>query len=94
MVSRTCECCRKEFSARQADVNRGWARFCSKSCKAISQENKTGQYKKLLKDNNRKKEKVRKSSLLETLNEKIYRMNNPINVEPNDPWDYDGPHGC
>lgn len=90
MVTRTCECCRKEFSARQADVNRGWARFCSKSCKAITQENKTGQYKKLRK----KKRKTKTNGLLEILNEKVYRLDNPINVEPRDPWDYDGPHSC
>lgn len=92
MVSRTCECCRKFFSARQADVNRGWASFCSKSCKAISQENKTGQYKKLLKNNTKKKR--RKSSLTKILDEKVYRMENPITVEPTDPWDYGGPHCC
>ena len=37
MTMRTCECCRKSFQARTADVNRGWARFCSKSCKAMKQ---------------------------------------------------------
>ena len=44
MVDRICECCRKPFTARQADVSRGWARFCSKSCKAIQQERSTGDY--------------------------------------------------
>lgn len=29
--------CRKEFQARTADVNRGWGKFCSKSCKAKKQ---------------------------------------------------------
>ena len=29
--------CGKQFNARVADRNRGWARFCSKSCKAIKQ---------------------------------------------------------
>lgn len=29
--------CGKEFEARAADVNRGWGKFCSKSCKAIKQ---------------------------------------------------------
>jgi hypothetical protein len=41
-VSRTCECCKKPFLARAADVARGWARFCSKRCKAIKQEQRTG----------------------------------------------------
>lgn len=44
MIERTCECCKTKFLARQADVNRGWAKFCSKSCKAIKQEKQTGQY--------------------------------------------------
>lgn len=37
-----CQRCNKEFEARVADRNRGWARFCSKSCKAAKQESKTG----------------------------------------------------
>lgn len=32
-----CNCCQKPFIARVADRKRGWARFCSKSCKAKSQ---------------------------------------------------------
>jgi len=35
--------CKKEFTARSADVKRGWAKYCSKSCKAIVQERRTGQ---------------------------------------------------
>lgn len=42
MVERTCVCGNK-FTARVADVKRGWGKFCSKSCKAIKQERKTGQ---------------------------------------------------
>ncbi len=38
---KTCECkcarCGEMFTARVADRKRGWARFCSKSCKAIKQ---------------------------------------------------------
>lgn len=34
MVTRKCNGCGKEFSARLADVNRGWAKSCSKSCAA------------------------------------------------------------
>ena len=33
LVKKNCECCAGEFSARLADHLRGWARFCSKSCK-------------------------------------------------------------
>lgn len=43
-----CACCEKDFIARIADRNRGWARFCSKSCKAKYQtqlQNKTGENK-------------------------------------------------
>jgi hypothetical protein len=37
-----CQRCREPFLARVADRNRGWARFCSKSCKAIKQTQRTG----------------------------------------------------
>ena len=47
LTSVTCKNkqCKKVFQARTVDVNRGWGKFCSKSCKAIEQENRTGQYK-------------------------------------------------
>lgn len=32
MVERTCAGCGKPFQARQADVNRGWGKHCSKAC--------------------------------------------------------------
>lgn len=44
MTQRRCENCGGTFEARTADVKRGWARFCSKSCKAIKQEKRTGQH--------------------------------------------------
>ena len=44
MVEVKCQCCKKPFKARLADRKRGWGKFCSKSCKAIKQEQKTGQY--------------------------------------------------
>lgn len=37
-----CARCDSPFMARVADRNRGWARFCSKSCKAIRQTQRTG----------------------------------------------------
>lgn len=40
--------CGGEFTARTADRARGWARFCSKRCKAIEQEGRTGQYRAML----------------------------------------------
>ena len=42
---RKCQCCGAEFTARSADVKRGWARFCSKACKAVKQEQRTGQHR-------------------------------------------------
>lgn len=38
-----CKTCKQPFEARVADRNRGWARFCSKSCKAVKQERRTEQ---------------------------------------------------
>lgn len=32
-----CKCCGSPFDARTADRARGWAKYCSKSCKAIKQ---------------------------------------------------------
>ncbi len=40
--------CRKSFTARAADRARGWGKFCSKSCKAIKQEARTGQFSSYL----------------------------------------------
>jgi hypothetical protein len=36
--------CGEEFEARKADRDRGWARYCCKSCKAVVQEKRTGQH--------------------------------------------------
>jgi len=46
-IKRICEHCNKEFIAKQADVVRGWAKFCSKSCKAYKQEEKKKMWNKL-----------------------------------------------
>lgn len=54
MIRRKCACCKTEFSAREADVRRGWGRFCSKSCKAKKQEARTGQYADYLHRKNRR----------------------------------------
>jgi hypothetical protein len=48
MVKVVCGCCKTTFSARRADVNRGWGKFCSKSCKAKKQEARTGQYANII----------------------------------------------
>ena len=44
-VTCSCEWCRGLFIARVADRQRGWAKFCSKRCKAMQQEKRTGQYR-------------------------------------------------
>ncbi len=36
--------CGAVFLARVADIKRGWGKYCSKSCKAKEQEERTGQY--------------------------------------------------
>ncbi len=36
-VDVNCKNCGKHFEARKADVQRGWGKFCSKSCKASKQ---------------------------------------------------------
>lgn len=38
MVAVDCLNCGEGFEARVADRNRGWAKFCSKGCKATFQE--------------------------------------------------------
>ena len=40
MVKIKCECCKGDAEVRQADLDRGWGKFCSKSCKAIMQSRK------------------------------------------------------
>jgi hypothetical protein len=37
-----CQRCGSAFTARTADRKRGWARFCSKSCKAVKQTQRNG----------------------------------------------------
>jgi len=44
MTKVTCKCCKNVFAARNADVARGWGKFCSKSCKAKVQEKRNGQH--------------------------------------------------
>ena len=46
MGTYNCKNCTEPFEAREADRRRGWARFCSKSCKAKHQEKRTGQYRR------------------------------------------------
>lgn len=45
MTQVECRCCGKKFSARAADVKRGWGKYCSKRCKAVEQTKRTGKAK-------------------------------------------------
>jgi endogenous inhibitor of DNA gyrase (YacG/DUF329 family) len=45
VVEVKCNRCGDPFMARLADRKRGWGKFCSKSCKAVAQEQRTGQYR-------------------------------------------------
>jgi len=47
MVKVICAC-GKEFNARQADINRGWGKSCSKSCAAKRTNKKTGNYQRYM----------------------------------------------
>jgi hypothetical protein len=42
-VEQTCHC-GKKFTARKADVDRGWAKCCSKSCAATKSNRETGKF--------------------------------------------------
>lgn len=42
MIEVACKQCSKPFLAREADIKRGWGKFCSKSCKAKKQTKDTG----------------------------------------------------
>ena len=46
MTEITCKCgCGRKKKVRTADVNRGWGKYYSKSCKARHQESITHQYR-------------------------------------------------
>lgn len=46
-----CACgCGEKFTARVSDRKRGWGKFATKSCKAKSQEKRTHQMGRYLKD--------------------------------------------
>jgi endogenous inhibitor of DNA gyrase (YacG/DUF329 family) len=42
MVDINCGNCGKAKKVRQADLNRGWGKFCSKRCKAVAQAKRIG----------------------------------------------------
>lgn len=97
MCSRVCTSCGKMFQARTADVNRGWAMFCSKSCKGYSARNRPVEKIKNPKKKNKNRRRPNRQNVFDlsaALAEKVYRMDNPISVEPLNSWEYDGPHDC
>lgn len=51
-VTKLCSWCKKPHVVRQADLNRGWGKFCSKKCKAMEQEKRTGQNASYTRDRN------------------------------------------
>jgi len=44
MIERNCKSCKKIFMAKSADIARGWAKCCSKSCAASMTNKKTGNF--------------------------------------------------
>jgi len=52
-VEKKCKVCGVKFTARVADVKRGWAKCCSKSCAALLSNRKTGKWRKHLAAMNR-----------------------------------------
>ena len=45
-MKRNCDYCNKEYSARKADIERGWGLCCSKSCAASKREEAKPGYNK------------------------------------------------
>ena len=41
-IEKPCNRCKKPHTVRVADVKRGWGKYCSKSCKAVEQTQRTG----------------------------------------------------
>lgn len=67
--------CKKEFEARTADVNRGWGNFCCKSCKAVEQEKRTGQYADYKAGRVKVKAPATSNELLGVLAQRLRRFN-------------------
>lgn len=48
MIKAKCKYCGDPMQVREADVKRGWGKFCSKSCAASWKERRTGNYARYL----------------------------------------------
>jgi hypothetical protein len=77
----SCDCCKIKFTARVADRKRGWARFCSKSCKALHQnKSKTKDIKlnnfnnKNEKDDKKMTNSINESALIVTLSPEQFQF--------------------
>lgn len=88
--------CGEIFFPRVSDVKRGWGKSCSKSCAASKRDNSKyyAAKKKAKKKHNKRKKKP--YGLSEMLAEKVYLLDNPIQIynEFDNEWEYNGPHGC
>ena len=81
MIERICTShkCNNNFMAKPADVKRGWALYCSKSCKAIHQEFKRKKDSMNISNNavitsNKKKKPIQKPLFSrKELTENLYR---------------------
>lgn len=68
-VEVACKQCKSMFVARVADRKRGWAKFCSKSCKATKQEIQTGQHAAYLRGNGRSNGNFDDDDILESISD-------------------------
>lgn len=50
MIETHCAYCGIKMTVREADVKRGWGKFCSKMCKAKEQTRRTGRGKPIFHD--------------------------------------------
>ena len=78
MIKKRCPICHKIFYAKEADVARGWAKCCSKSCAAKLREKKHKKEAKATEKKSRKKE-----STEETSSWKMPTYEEPISIQGN-----------
>jgi hypothetical protein len=67
MVKRSCDHCGKEIEVKQADIERGWGRHCSKSCAAYGRTaNRSRRHRRLRKLKRGVREKETKQETVDT----------------------------
>ena len=103
-ITKKCEECGEAMSVRVADHNRGWGKFCSKSCKAKFQTAKTG----IAGPNYRASNKTVKQMAAGKFSPSIFKKTKPVKrgyltIVAYEPWDdevingdvaYSNKHGC